>query len=195
VPLINEGRVLNGTLTQALVLNTNLFVDGRSYNTAVTRAKGVDFDFRYNLLGTRVGDFRFGLVGSRFLTYKSAPTSIAPETDVLNRITYPFKLRSRVSANWSRGEHWSGGAYVNYTNGYTNDLVTPIQEVGSYVTFDWRLNYKVNGWDFGLDTRNLFNRDPPFVNSIPSNNGGGGFDPNGVDTVGRLFAVSIGKKF
>jgi iron complex outermembrane receptor protein len=42
---------------------------------------------------------------------------------------------------------------------------------------------------------NLFDRDPPYVNVPISPNGGGGFDPNNANPIGRLVSLRIGKKF
>jgi iron complex outermembrane receptor protein len=186
------------------VLATNVFVDGRPYNQGVTIARGLDFDVRYKLETDKLGTFGFGLMGTYFTDYFAAPTATAPLLDELNRINFPLKFRSRFSVNWSNGTGWSAGTYLNYTNGYTNDLATPVQKVDAYTTIDARLSYDfkdtpsfglLKNFRIGLDVSNLFDTDPPFVNIAPSVNGGGGFDPNAASPVGRLIAVSIGKKF
>jgi iron complex outermembrane receptor protein len=51
------------------------------------------------------------------------------------------------------------------------------------------------GLTFGVNIRNLFDSDPPFVNLAPAATGGGGFDPTLASPIGRLVALSVSKKF
>jgi iron complex outermembrane receptor protein len=76
--------------------------------------------------------------------------------------------------------------------------------VRTYTTVDTRLSYNFQdrlAWSalhnlrVGLDVTNLFDSEPPFVNIAPGNNGGGGFDPNAANPIGRLVSFSIGKRF
>ncbi len=200
---INEGRTINGG-SAANVLATNVFVDGRPYNQAITLARGYDFDVRYKLVTDNLGTFGFGLAGTYFTEYFTAATATAPSLDVLNHINYPLQFRGRFTVNWANGTGWNAGANVNYTNGYTNDLANPVQEVNAYTTLDMRVGYDfkdntsfglLKNFRIGLDVSNAFDSDPPFVNIAPSTNGGGGFDPNAASPVGRLIALSIGKRF
>jgi iron complex outermembrane receptor protein len=46
-----------------------------------------------------------------------------------------------------------------------------------------------------LDVRNLFDREPPFVNILQAPTGGGGFDPTNASTIGRIVSLQITKKF
>jgi len=94
--------------------------------------------------------------------------------------------------------------FVNYENGYTNTEVTPNQSVGSYATVDLNVIFDVgklltSAWTKNLTVTahvdNLFDRDPPYVNVPISPNGGGGFDPNNANPIGRLVSLRIGKKF
>jgi iron complex outermembrane receptor protein len=200
---INEGRTINGG-SAANVLATNVFVDGRPYNYAITKAKGLDFDARYRLSTSAAGTFNFALTGTYFMDYFTAATATAPLLDELNRISFPLKARARLAANWSNGGGWGAGAYLNYTNGYINDAANPVQQISAYQTLDLRLDYNFReqlSWSalhnlrVGLDVSNAFDSNPPFANVAPGNNGGGGFDPNASNPVGRLVAFSIGKRF
>jgi iron complex outermembrane receptor protein len=200
---INEGRNINGG-TAANVLATNVFVDGRPYNYAITKAKGLDFEARYRLVTGGAGTFNFALTGTQFLDYFTAATSTAPQLDALNRINFPLKMRTRLATNWSSGGGWGAGAYLNYTNGYINDAANPVQNVRAYTTVDTRLSYNFQdrlSWSAlqnlraGLDVTNLLDSEPPYVNIAPGNNGGGGFDPNAANPIGRLVSFSISKRF
>jgi iron complex outermembrane receptor protein len=47
----------------------------------------------------------------------------------------------------------------------------------------------------GLEARNLFDEDPPFVNVAPSANGSGGYDATVTNPIGRLLALTLRKKW
>ena len=82
--------------------------------------------------------------------------------------------------------------------------VTPSQSVSAYTTLDLNAVYDL-GVQFPsvitkdlrltLHINNLFDKDPPYVNIPISPNGGGGFDPNVTNPVGRLVSLAIAKKF
>jgi len=82
--------------------------------------------------------------------------------------------------------------------------VAPVEHIKSYTTVDLRLAYDLEGTGIpgtegvriGLDVQNLFDRDPPFVDLEPtSNGGGGGFDPQTTNAIGRMISVSLSKTF
>jgi iron complex outermembrane receptor protein len=200
---INEGRTINGG-TAANVLNTNVFVDGRSFNQGVTKAKGFDFDLGYHLQTAAAGNFSFALVGTYFTSYFTAPTSTAPSLDVLNHINQPLKFRGRLSTIWDGGSGWKARLALNHTGAYINDLATPIQDVSAYDTVDARVSYDLqdraalsvlHDLTVAVEVSNLLDTNPPFVNIAPGVNGGGGFDPNASNPIGRLVGVTISKRF
>jgi iron complex outermembrane receptor protein len=51
------------------------------------------------------------------------------------------------------------------------------------------------GLDVGVEIRNAFSESPPYVNLAPSVNGSGGYDATATNPVGRMFAVSLRKKW
>ena len=82
--------------------------------------------------------------------------------------------------------------------------MTPAEPVSSYtpvdVTFGWDLdslgsNALLQDLKLGLEVRNAFDTDPPYVNLAPSGNGSGGYDATASNPIGRLFAVSLRKKW
>jgi iron complex outermembrane receptor protein len=200
---INEGRTISGG-NAGNVLATNLFIDGRPYNQGVTKAKGMDFDLRYKLQTAAAGAFNFTVGGTYFTDYFTAATNSAPTLDELNRINFPLQFRGRFNVGWADGTGWSGGVAANYANGYTNDVPAVIQQVGAFTTVDARFGFDfqdrlssslLHNLRIGVDVSNLFDTNPPYVNIAPSNNGGGGFDPQTTNPIGRQIAVSIGKRF
>jgi iron complex outermembrane recepter protein len=200
---INEGRVLNGG-TAAQIAALNVFVDGRPNNQAVTKAKGLDFDARYHLQTASHGSFNFGFAGTRFTSYSTSATATAPLLDELNRINFPPQFRARLTGAWSGNEGWRARVAFNRTGGYTNDLANPVQEVRAYMTVDARVGYDIadrtsssllRDLSIAFEVTNVFGADPPFVNIAPSVNGGGGFDPNTINPIGRLIGLTVNKRF
>src|SRR5205085_10062973 len=127
--------------------------------------------------------FGIGINGTRFTKYAYAITAAAPMVDQLNSIFNPLKLKARVNASWNLGPY-AANVFVNYLNGYTNNLSTPVQQVSSNTTLDARFSVDLSagfGGAWAKDTSlalgvvNLFDRKPPFVNIAQSTNGGGGF--------------------
>jgi iron complex outermembrane receptor protein len=178
-----------------------IFIDGRNKNLSVTKATGLDFDVSYRMSTDHWGDFGAGLAGTYFLEYKVAPTAVASFIDLRNVINNPQTLRMRGNVNWHMGPYVAG-VFVNYTNGY-KFLGTPVN-IGSYTTVDLHAAYTLNkdGSDpwtrdiqFGLDVSNLFDENPPFVNSAPTTSGGGGWDPQSANPIGRVVSISVEKKF
>jgi iron complex outermembrane receptor protein len=94
-------------------------------------------------------------------------------------------------------------AVATHVNSYTNNAITVTQNVGSYtpvdLAFSW--NFGDSGWDpvddliVGLEVRNAFDEDPPYVNIAPTANGSGGYDATASNPVGRLFGISLRKKW
>jgi iron complex outermembrane receptor protein len=181
-----------------------VFVNGQPLNLATTLTDGIDFQVDYRRPTEKYGSFDFGLNGTYFLSYQESVAPGAPVVDALNTIGFPMRLRFRGDVTWTY-EAWNAALFVNYENSYQNNLSTPVQTVSAYATVDLHLGYKLGeafpsapwlkGTRLGLDITNLFDADPPFVNIIPNANGGGGFDPQAANPIGRIVAFSIDKKF
>ena len=178
-----------------------VFVDGRSANTGVSLSKGFDFQASYRLATADWGTFFFAANGTRFTKYLTAITPASPLIDNENVIFNPLKLRARYGVRWTKGS-WTADTFANYQNSYTNNLANPVQKVKATTTFDARLAYNIGerfdmagDLTVAIDARNLFDKDPPYVNIAQSANGGGGFDPTLHSPVGRVIAVSLGSKF
>ena len=187
--------------TGVLPSPVTLFVDGRSANTGVSITKGIDFQATYRIPTDAWGDFTLAINGSRFTKYETAITPSAPLIDNLNVIFNPLKFKARTSAHWTMGP-WAAGVTWIHLNAYQNNLTTPTQKVSSYDTFDARLAYTFDeAFGFArditlsLDARNLFDKDPPFVNIAQSANGGGGFDPTLTNPAGRVIGIALDAKF
>jgi iron complex outermembrane receptor protein len=117
--------------------------------------------------------------------------------DVLNTINFPQRFRGRANLGW-RKDAFSAVAFVNLTDSYTQNTVTPARKVPDYVTVDLHAAVDLgeltkqsllNETTLAIDAQNLFDRDPPFVNVA------GGYDSQSVNPIGRLVAVSLRKRW
>jgi iron complex outermembrane receptor protein len=189
--------VVGGTLPIPLLL----YVDGRSQNLGKSISKGFDFQVNYVMPTAHYGDFGFGVNGTDFTVYKVAVTPTGPLVNELNTIFNPLRFRARADLSWRR-DKVGAWLFVNYQNAYTNNIPTVHQQVASYTTVDARLAYTLpdesaftKGVTLSANVLNLFDKDPPFVNIAESVNGGGGFDPTASNPIGRVFSISINKKW
>jgi iron complex outermembrane receptor protein len=126
-----------------------------------------------------------------------SPSGIA--VDRLNTIFNPLKFKARASVTWDFGRLRSQ-VTATHVGGYSNTAVTPNQKIKSYTPVD--LSFAVNvgedekkGLIIGLEVRNLFDTDPPYVNLAPGVNGSGGYDATTTNPIGRTFTVSARKTF
>jgi len=183
--------------------NPSVFVDGQEENLGRTRARGIDFQGEYRLPVQAAGTWSVGLSGSLFTKYDVQFTPGGPTFDELNQIGFPLRLRMRGNVGW-QWRALTAFAFVNFANSYTNSQTTPSQSVGAYTTLDLDFNYELGsawdnlvtrGLDLTLHVNNLFDKDPPYVNIPIGANGGGGFDAQVGNPIGRLISLGITKRF
>ncbi len=180
------------------------FVYGQNINLGKTLADGLDLSASYKVpMPPQYGTFNVTAAGTYFLDYRVAVTPTAPLLNQANNINNPVRFRMRDSVDWRLGPV-DGTLFINFTNPYNNDTVTPVQRVSALTTLDLHVSYDLGeqfetkwarGTVFSLDIQNLLGSNPPFVNIAESSNGGGGFDPNNANPIGRLVAFSLDKKF
>ncbi len=161
-------------------------------NLSKQTERGVDFDIDYThaLFG---GTASLGVAGTRLLALDQRITATAPSQSVLGTLSYPVKLRLRGHAGWAIGG-FDATAFVNYTSGYTNQLVTPSAPVSSWTTIDGQIGYRfshaspLSGARLALSAVNLFNRQPPYVeNHFFSTTLA--YDPSAANAIGRLISI------
>lgn len=186
-----------------ILSNPSVFVNGMELNLGRTRASGFDLQGEYVLPATRVGTWSVGMSGSWFTRFDQRFTPSGPTFNERNVIGFPPALRLRGNLGLAVGP-WDTQLFVNFVNSYTNTEATPTQSVGAYTTLDLNVVYDFglafqNRWLQGLqadlNVLNLANTDPPYVNIPISPNGGGGFDPNVANPIGRLISLQVQKKF
>lgn len=202
VQFLAEGITLaRGSFPGGNPNNVTLFVDGRNNNLGKSRTKGLDFQIDYTMETASLGTFGFNLNGTYLTSYKLAITSTAPLVDKLDLIFNPLKFKARATLNWDL-DAWHGMLGITNVGSYTNDAIKPSEGVDSYTPVDLRLTYRLPetgalslaaGMTVGVEVRNVFNEDPPYVNLAPSGNGSGGYDATASNPLGRLFALTLNK--
>lgn len=204
VQLLSEGIGLaRGSFPGGNPNNVTLFVDGRNNNLGKSRTKGIDFQMDYQLETAGLGVFGFNLNSTYLTDYDLAISATAPLVDKLDLIFNPLKFKARASVNWDY-EDWHSMLGVTYVGSYTNDAIVPRESVSSYTPVDLRVTYSVppasafnllGGMIIGIEARNLFDEDPPYVNLAPSINGSGGYDATATNPIGRLLALTLSRNW
>lgn len=186
-----------------ILANPSVFVNGLELNLGKTRAAGFDFQGEYALPVSGYGIWSVGLSGSVFTRYDVRFTPTGATFNEKNVIGFPPGLRMRGNLGWTYGA-WDATLFINFVNSYKNTETTPTQTVDSYTTLDLHAAYHfglqfqskwAQGASVSLNVLNLANSSPPYVDIPISVNGGGGFDPNVANPVGRLVSLQIDKKF
>ena len=177
---INNPSVLTGPV--------QFIADGRRQNLGQSKVSGLDFLVGYNW---HSGDWKFdaGVNGSYFLTYDFQAVPGSGFVSVVNTIAFPQKFRMQADAGIGYGNFHSR-VTVNHLSGYRNTTVTPVQSVKAYDTVDLYLGLDVTEHaTVSFEVRNLFDRDPPFVDAAT------GYDPQAANPLPRLFMVNARVKY
>lgn len=179
---------------------TNAFFDNRPQNIASTKESGLELSTSagWQLQPGRLEVF---LNGEKLLTRDYESAAGIPEVSLLDRTFNPMDLRLRGGATFQRNS-LSTSISLNYASGYVNDLVTPAEQVSSWLTADAQLNYELAADSYGalsglalsLSVMNLTNKSPPFV-SYPETLSTFGYDPSNATPRGRFVAFQVRKRW
>jgi len=183
--LVNSGLPLNANINQSQV---TFIADGRRQNLGTTKMRGIDFVLQYD---RDVGPVALsaGIQGTYVLDYLFEAVPGSGLVDVLNTFGFAHKFRTQADLGAQIGGLRTRLVW-NYLNGYDNNTVTPIQKVDEYHTFDLSVSYEINeNFTISGDVRNLFDQNPPFVNTT------NGWDPQSASPFPRLFSVTAGVRF
>lgn len=183
--LVNSGLPINSAIDQT---NVTFIADGRRQNLGTTKLRGVDFVLGYDWEMGGV-DLSGGIQGTYVLDYLFEAVPGSGLVDVLNTFGFAHKFRTQADLT-ARVDGLRARLVWNHLNGYKNNSVNPIQNVGAYNTFDLSLNYEINeSFSIGADIRNLFDANPPFVDTT------NGWDPQSASPFPRLFSLTAGVRF
>ena len=170
-------------------------LDGRTRNLARERQRGIDFDIGYAPVFAG-GTLDVGLSGTHIFSIKRQLTPGAASSDFVGLYASPVKWRLRGRIGWAKGG-FAANAFVNYVDGYTNQVVNPIERISSWTTVDLSISQRIGdgagdsdkrGLQLGVSIQNLFDRDPPYVNNR-SQTSALGYDPEKASPVGRMVSV------
>ena len=180
--------------------------DDRIQNLASTKVSGIDLSAAYS------GDFDFGQVGLVFeanylFEFANRVVPGSPEDETLNTFLNPVDLRFRSGATW-RKNGFSAAAFVNYTDGYENNITVPATPISSWTTVDVNFAYDtgkrlgglLDDTVFSLNVRNLFDQDPPSTGDGDALVGFGlarpiSYDPANASPLGRFISFEIRKSW
>ncbi|WP_235912724.1 TonB-dependent receptor domain-containing protein [Croceibacterium salegens] len=179
-----------------------VYADGRSLNLGRSQMTGIDFNAQYIAYVGDMDTLTFFVNGTYLIDYDVAFTPGGDFVSLKNKIYNPLTFKARGGVAWDRGP-FNLRATFQHVGGYTNDIVNPTEKVKSYDLIDLAGSWNIaDTLDLGLDrlllgieVRNLFDTDPPYVNSRQGQNSGGGYDPTVTNPIGREFAVSLRTSF
>lgn len=200
-------RVIGGASTACLDAPTPtysncIYADGRSLNLGRSQMQGLDFNIRYFADIGPVDTLTVTAAGTILTAYNVAFTPGGALTDQQNNIYQPLTFKARAAVAWTHGP-FNARMQVSHVGSYINNIVTPVETVDSFTMVDLNFGLELNEvFDLpgerlamGVEVRNLFNREPPYVNARPGQNSAGGFDVTASDPIGRQFAVSLRAAF
>jgi iron complex outermembrane receptor protein len=191
--LLASGLPINSPINASQV---TFIADGRRQNLGKTIVRGIDFGFRYSW-ETDLGAWNAGFNGEYFTKYRTAAAPGAPTADVLNRINFPQRFRGRANFGWQKGA-LNAVAYVNLTDSYVQNTVTPNLKIEDYATLDLHLGIDLGeltktdlaeGATLSVDAQNVLDPTPPFANVA------GGYDSQSINPIGRLVSISLRKRW
>lgn len=177
-----------------LILFENRFNNiGRDKTSGVDIQLKADFDTRIGLLG-------FGVNANHIIEFERQATSTSLPFSQTNEPGKPVDTRLRGNINWSRSGI-ATNVYVNYTDGYTNTLVTPETQLGSFTTIDLAFSIDASeyvdggvfdGFRLTLNAINVFDKAPPaLVGDLRNQN----FDGVNANPFGRILSARLVKQW
>jgi outer membrane receptor protein involved in Fe transport len=179
----------------------DVIIDMRRRNLSETTTEGFDFAIDYGF-DTRLGDVSLGLTGTHIAELVRKATQTSEPSDAVSTFFNPPDWRLRGNLGVREGAV-SFNAFVNYTDGYTDNRVLPTRAMASYTTIDTRFAYDFgyedrsglfSGVTLALSVLNLFDQDPPNAVVVQTSRDMG-FDPTNANPMGRMAAIELTKRW
>jgi iron complex outermembrane receptor protein len=168
--------------------------DHRLQNIGVSLVEGIDASASYSL-DALAGVLTFSGAITHTLDNSLTAAAGLDAVDVFDRFSYPVQTRFRGGVDWSNGR-FGGSLLANYAGAYDNDLVLPVEEIDSWLTFDAQLVYQSAeaqpGFRVTLTLQNLFNEDPPGFN-FPPGTAFLNYDAANASPMGRFVSLQVSK--
>ena len=189
------------------------FLDNRIRNNAVNKTTGIDFALGYDM-DTDFGVWGFTFGGTYLFGQKEQISPDSPAVDVVDTTFHPVDLKVRSGITWGH-EAISAGLYLNYVDEYLDDRVrsasgnqqnndpVPASPISSWTTVDLNVSYStdygsrgfLDGTVISLNVRNMFDRDPPYVEANGFSGAFVNFDSNNATAVGRFVSINLTKSW
>ena len=171
-------------------------VDQRISNLSRSVLTGLDFIVSYQF-EMAFGSVDLGLSGNYLFDFERQFIESDPLVEEVDTVGRPIDFGARANASWSRGS-WDVSGFLNYVDAYTNNVSNPEQSVDSWTTVDLTISYDtgdnkgiLSGTRVSLNAQNLFDEDPPFVDSF----GGLAYDSANHNPLGRFVALQLTKEW
>lgn len=175
-------------------------VIGSSVNLGIQKSSGIDFETNLTYDLASGGEIYGGFNGLYFISHKQAATPNASFSELVNTLFNPKHFQGRGILGWRNGTY-TAQALVNHVGSYKKGTET----VSDWTTIDLHFDADVGeaigsgglaeGLTLSFDVKNVFDKDPPFVNLSPTALGPGGFDPTQHSPLGRMITFGIRKLF
>ena len=184
--------LLNGAPSiESLYIGTSPFVliDARRNNLGAVRTNGIDFNLAYTA-PMDFGSLSAGIAGTYTLKRDTQAIRGGPFTDALKNGTGDLSFVANAQA---QVHDLVARATFNYLGGYPILGVTNQTHVSAFKTVDLFFGYNLkdvgpaSGILLTLNVDNLFDKDPPYINTSTGYTNGG--------TLGRLVSVGARARF
>lgn len=184
-----SGNPLPGPISGLLQTNVNL---------GATKLSGLELDLKWGIPAGDLGKFNIGMNGTYFIQYdtQNLDGSYSGGVDIVNGSTGGVipRWKHYLSLDWRRG-NWNATIAQNFQKGYhdtggnfaDDPSIDPAgaHDARAYVTYDAQVTYLgFKNWKLTLGARNLFDADPPYVNTNAAFQAG--YDPQYADPRGRF---------
>ncbi|HRK64361.1 MAG TPA: TonB-dependent receptor, partial [Terricaulis sp.] len=192
--LLAEAAAL-GTDGGYVVADIDAIVDVRSTNLARTDVNGMDLS---GALSVDLAEGSLELRGDATYLFEflRAASPLAQPRDVVDTVGNPVDFRARLGLSW-RTEHYTLGGFLNYMDGYRDNLSAPARRIAPWTTLDLHFSIALPPVGAADDVRlnfslnNAFDEDPPFVN----HRSGFGYDSANAHPLGRFAAIHVASRF
>jgi outer membrane receptor protein involved in Fe transport len=188
------------TVAQCLASPVAAIVDFTWRNLAGTKVKGIDLKFDREVQTSSFGAFKLDLSSSYMLSFDQAVSDTSPIVNLVDTVGNPLALRFRGTLEWY--EHgwdlpgFGASMTLDHTGAYRDVGLVATRDVAGATTLDVQVSYRtpkadrfLGDLDFILNTANVFDKAPPFVNRED------GYDTRNTDPYGRVVSFSISKKW
>ena len=181
--------------------NVGFIVNFVDDNRAKTNVNGFEVDGRFQT-ETSYGDLWFSLTGTYIAEFSTQNDANTPAVDVVDTVFNPAELKLRGGAGWSLNG-WNVSTFVNHVGAYEDIRPDPAVRVDAFTTVDLTASYSfsddnqsglLSGVRLAATVSNLFDENPPSIQSEPSF-GVLGFDPTNASALGRFITVQLVKQW